>query len=158
MRKDLTRIGRLRKLVRCLICIVYPIALVWFGFCIFGGFLIDRSDYETSVVTGQYVLIGFAVFFVAHYAFMLSFRALNKQENETMRRIIACLFPSARYAPSGSVDPRLLAHSRLFGTPTSSGNSINSTGYGSLDIPVGDQWMRLADVGVTSANQRTFHP
>lgn len=156
MRKDLTRIGRLRKLVRCLICIVYPIALVWFGFCIFGGFLIDRSDYETSVVTGQYVLIGFAVFFVAHYAFMLSFRALNKQENETMRRIIACLFPSARYAPSGSVDPRLLAHSRLFGTPTSSGNSINSTGYGSLDIPVGDQWMRLADVGVTSANQKDF--
>lgn len=156
MRKDLTRIGRLRKLVRCLICIVYPIALVWFGFCIFGGFLIDRSDYETSVVTGQYVLIGFAVFFVAHYAFMLSFKALNKQENETMRRIIARLFPSVRYAPSGSVDSRLLAHSRLFGTPTSSGNSINSTGYGSLDIPVGDQWMRLADVGVTSANQKDF--
>lgn len=156
MRKDLTHIGRLRKLVRCLICIVYPIALVWFGFCIFGGFLIDRSDYETSVVTGQYVLIGFAIFFVAHYAFMLSFRALNKQENETMRRIIARLFPSARYAPSGSVDSRLLAHSRLFGTPTSSSNSINSTGYGSLDIPVGDQWMRLADVGVTSANQKDF--
>lgn len=156
MRKDLTRIGRLRKLVRCLICIVYPIALVWFGFCIFGGFLIDRSDYETSVVTGQYVLIGFAVFFVAHYAFMLSLKALNKQENETMHRIIVRLFPSARYAPSGSVDSRLLAHSRLFGTPTSSGNSINSTGYGSLDIPVGDQWMRLVDVGVTSASQKNF--
>lgn len=156
MRKDLTRIGRLRKLVRCLICIVYPLALFWFGFSIFGSFLINRSDYETSVTTGRYVLIGFAVFFVAHYAFMLSFKSLNRQENETMRNIVARLFPMAKYSPSGGADSRLLAHSRLFGTPASSGNAINSTGYGTLDIPVADGWLRLADVGVTSANKKDF--
>ncbi len=156
MRKELTRIGLLRKLVRCLICIVYPLALIWFGFCIFGGFLIDRSDYETSIVTGKYVLIGFAVFFVAHYAFMFSFNALNKQENKTMRNIIARLYPTAKYTPTGSADSRILAHSRLFGTPKANGNYINSTGYGCLDIPVGDRWMRLADVGVTSANRKDF--
>lgn len=156
MRKELTRIGRLRRLVRCLICIVYPLALFWFGFCIFGGFLIDRFDYETSVITGRYVLMGFAVFFVAHYAFMLSFKSLNRQENETMRDIVARLFPMAKYSPSGGVDSRLLAHSRLFGTPASSGNAINSTGYGTLDIPVGGGWMSVADVGVTSANKKDF--
>lgn len=156
MRKELARVGRRRKLVRCLICIVYPLALAWFGFCIFGGFLIDRSDYETSVVTGQYVLIGFAVFFVAHYAFIFSFKSLNKQENKTMHNIIARLFPAAKYVPSGSVDSRLLAHSRLFGTADSSGKSIDSTGYGYLDIPAGDRCMRLADVGVTPANRKDF--
>lgn len=156
MRKALTRVSRLRKLVRCLICIVYPLTLIWFGFCIFGGFLIDRSDYETSVTTGQYVMIGFAIFFVTHYAFMLSFNVLNKQEDKVMHDIIARLFPSARYTPSGSADSHLLAHSRLFGTPTSSGNFINVTGYGSLNIPVGDQWMELSDVGVTSANKKDF--
>lgn len=154
MRKDLTRTGWLRKLVRCLICIVYSITLIWFGFCIFGGFLIARSDTETSVVTEHYVLIGFAVFFIAHYAFMLSFNALNRQENKVMNNIIARLFPSARYVPSGSVDAQLLADSRLFGTPASSGSFINSTGYGSLDIPFVDQWMRLVDVGVTFANKK----
>lgn len=156
MRQELTRVRRLRKLVRCLICIVYPLALLWFGFCFFGNFLIDRSDYAVSVATGQYMLIVFAVFFVAHYAFMLSFKVLSRQEDKTMRNIIASLFPNARYTPAGSMDSSILAHSRLFGTPTSSGTSVNSTSYGCLDIPVEDQWMRLVDVGITSANQKDF--
>lgn len=156
MRKEFTRIGWLRKLVRFCICIVYSFSLIWFGFCIVGGFLVDRSDYETSLVTGQYLLIGFAVFFVAHYVFMFSLKALSRQEDKTMRNIVACLFPTAKYAPTGSVDSCLLAHSRLFGTPKSNGNFINSTCYGLLDIPVGNQWMKLADVGVTSANRKDF--
>lgn len=156
MRKELAGIGRLRKLVRCLICVVYTIALAWFAFSIFGGFFIDRSNYETSVITGQYVLIVFIVFCVAHYAFMFSFRALDKQENKTMRNIIARLFPDARYTPTGRMDSSLLAHSRLFGTPASTGKFINSTSYGCLDVPVDGEWMRLADVGVTSANKKDF--
>ena len=156
MRKDLMRISWLRKLVRCLICIIYPFALIWFGFCFFGRFLIDQSDYETSVVTGKYIMVGFAVFFVAHYLFMWSFKVLTKQENKVMENIIGSLFPMAKYNPIGSVNSRLLADSRLFATPDSSVNYVNSTGYGSLDIPIGDQWMRLADVGVTSANKKDF--
>lgn len=156
MRKSLARVALLRGSVRCLVCIVYPLALAWFAFCIFGGFLVDRSGYGTSAVTGKYVLAGFAVFFVAHYAFMFSFKALDRRENKTMHDIVARLFPTARYVPSGSADPRLLAQSRLFGTPASSGGPVNSTGYGCLDIPVGDRWMRLADVGGTSANKKDF--
>lgn len=155
MQKELTRIGLLRKLVRCLICIIYPLTLLWFGFCIFGGLLINRSDYETSIITGQYVLTGFAVFVVAHYAFMYSFKALNKQEDKTMRNIITRLFPTAKYSPTGSADPHHLVNSRLFGKPGTTENQINSTGYGSLEIPVGNRLMKLADVGVTSDSRNT---
>lgn len=156
MRKDLTRIGRLRKLVRCLICIVYLGVFVWFGFCLFGGFLFGRVNDGTLMATGQYVMIGFIVFCILHYAFLKSFNALNRMESNMMNRIIACLFPSARYMPVGSVDSRALADSRLFGTPSSSDGFIHSTVYGCLDVPIGDRWMRLADVGVTSANKKDF--
>lgn len=156
MRKDLRRIGRLRKLVRCLICVVYPAVLVWFGFCLFGGFLISRADYGTSMGIGQYVMIGFVLFCILHYAFLKSLNALNRQESNMMNSIIASLFPSARYMPTGCVDSRALADSRLFGTPSAPDGFINSTAYGCLDIPVGDRWMRLADVGVTSADKKDF--
>ncbi|MDE6268165.1 MAG: DUF3137 domain-containing protein [Muribaculaceae bacterium] len=153
MQKELTRIELLRKLVRVLICIIYPLTLLWFVFCIFGGFIINRADYDTSIVTGQYVMIGFAVFVVAHYAFMFGFKALNMHEDKTMRDIISQLFPSAKYSPTGSVDPHHLVHSRLFGKPEITESQINSKGYGSLAIPVGNRLMTLADVGVTSANR-----
>ena len=54
MQKGLGHIGRLRKLFRVLTSIVYLATLVWFGFCLFGGFLIDRFGnwnlpFETSM-------------------------------------------------------------------------------------------------------------
>lgn len=156
MRKGLGRIGRLRKLFRVLTSIVYLAALVWFGFCIFGGFLIDRTDYETSMNTSKYVMIGFAVFFVLHFAFMKTFSILNRRENEMMADIIARLFPKARYLPAGSAERRLLVESRLFGTPSSAASPINSTEYGRLDIPTEDGLVSIADMGVTSANRKDF--
>ena len=156
MQKGLGHIGSLRKLVRVLTSIVYLATLVWFGFCLFGGFLIDRTDYETSMNTSRYIMIGFAVFCVLHFAFMKVFSTLNRRENEMMADIIARLFPDARYTPSGSADRKLLVESRLFGTPSSLGNPINSTGYGRLDIPTEDGLVSIADVGVTSANRKDF--
>lgn len=64
MKKEMSRIRMLRIVFRILTSIVYLCTVVWFGFCIFGGFLVDRTDYETSVTTGKYLMIGFAVFFV----------------------------------------------------------------------------------------------
>lgn len=156
MRSGLRRVAMLRRVVRCLICVVYPAALAWWGFCIFGGLLIDRSDYATSIAVGRYVMIGFALFFVAHYAFMICFRALGRQEEKVMRGIVAGLFPAARYLPQGRVDGRLLTESRLFGTPKGGGRGVVSTGYGCIDIPVGDGWLRVADMGVTAAGGRDF--
>lgn len=69
MKKEMSRIRMLRIVFRILTSIVYLCTVVWFGFCIFGGFLVDRTDYETSVTTGKYLMIGFAVFFVLHFAF-----------------------------------------------------------------------------------------
>lgn len=77
MKKEMSRIRMLRIVFRILTSIVYLCTVVWFGFCIFGGFLVDRTDYETSVTTGKYLMIGFAVFFVLHFAFMKCFAALN---------------------------------------------------------------------------------
>ena len=84
MKKEMSRIRMLRIVFRILTSIVYLCTVVWFGFCIFGGFLVDRTDYETSVTTGKYLMIGFAVFFVLHFAFMKCFAALNKRETYTM--------------------------------------------------------------------------
>ncbi|MCS2761592.1 hypothetical protein NXV13_11235 [Bacteroides ovatus] len=84
MKKEMSRIRMLRIVFRILTSIVYLCTVVWFGFCIFGGFLVDRTDYETSVTTGKYLMIGFAVFFVLHFAFMKCFAALNKRETYTI--------------------------------------------------------------------------
>ena len=156
LKKEMSRIRMLRGVFRILTSIVYLCTLVWFGFCIFGGFLVDRTDYQTSVTTGKYVMIGFAVFCVFHFAFMKCFAALNRRENDTMARIIYLLFPGARYMPSGSIPPKVFADSRLFGTALPSGGSVSSTCYGRLDIPVGNGMMTIVDAGVTSANSKDF--
>ena len=156
MKKEMSRIRMLRIVFRILTSIVYLCTVVWFGFCIFGGFLVDRTDYETSVTTGKYLMIGFAVFFVLHFAFMKCFAALNKRETYTMAHIISRLFPGAKYAPTGSIPSKTVASSRLFSTQTATGTSVSTTCYGRLDIPVQDQWMSIVDAGVTSSNQKDF--
>lgn len=138
MRKSLARIRMLRIVFRILTSLVYLGALAWFGFCIFGGFLVDRTDYETSVTTGKYLMIGFAVFFVLHFAFMKCFNVLNNQESRMISDIISRLFPGAKYAPTGSIPSKTVASSRLFSTQTATGSSVSTTCYGRLDIPAGD--------------------
>lgn len=156
MRKSLARIRMLRIVFRILTSLVYLGALAWFGFCIFGGFLVDRTDYETSVTTGKYLMIGFAVFFVLHFAFMKCFNVLNNQESRMMSDIISRLFPGAKYAPTGSIPSKTVASSRLFSTQTATGSSVSTTCYGRLDIPAGDLWMNIVDAGITSSNQKDF--
>ena len=67
MKKEMSRIRMLRIVFHPdLHCLSVYRRVV--GFCIFGGFLVDRTDYETSVTTGKYLMIGFAVFlyFISH--------------------------------------------------------------------------------------------
>lgn len=150
MQQGLKRINRLRRLVRCLICILYPVVLLWFVFCLFGGYLFDHSNYETSAAVSQYIMIGFVVFCLLHYIFMKSLMALNQQETQVMNGIILKMFPSAQYTPSGSIDLKTIAGSRLFSTASASAASLNATGYGRVDIPMGDRCMSIADLGISS--------
>lgn len=147
MRKDLRRIRLLRRTVRCLACISYTFVLAWFGFCLCGLLALGSIGQEVS----RYAVAGFVVFCVAHYALLWSFRALDRREERTMRQIVASLFPEASYDPRGKADAKALAASRLFAAPSAAGSSVVAVGYGSLDLPVGDRWMRVADVGVTAA-------
>ena len=156
MRKGFARIRVLRIVFRILTSLVYLGALAWFGFCIFGGFLVDRTDYQTSMDTSKYMIIGFAIFFVLHFVFMKCFNVLNGQENRMMSDIISRLFPGAKYAPTGTIPSKTVASSRLFSTQTATGSSVSTTCYGRLDIPIGDQWMNIVDAGVTSSNQKDF--
>ena len=150
MQQGLKRINRLRRLVRCLICILYPVVLLWFVFCLFGGYLFDHSNYETSAAVSQYIMIGFVVFCLLHYIFMKSLMALNQQETQVMNGIILKMFPSAQYTPSGSIDLKTIAGSRLFSTASASAASLNATGYGRVYIPMGDRCMSIADLGISS--------
>ena len=150
MQQGLKRINRLRRLVRYLICILYPVVLLWFVFCLFGGYLFDHSNYETSAAVSQYIMIGFVVFCLLHYIFMKSLMALNQQETQVMNGIILKMFPSAQYTPSGSIDLKTIAGSRLFSTASASAASLNATGYGRVDIPMGDRCMSIADLGISS--------
>lgn len=150
MQRGLTHVNRLRRLVRCLICILYPVVLLWFVFCLFGGYLFDHSNYETSAAVSQYIMIGFVVFCLLHYIFMKSLMALNQQETQVMNGIILKMFPSAQYTPSESIDLKTIVGSRLFSASSASASSLSATGYGRVDIPVGDRCMSIADLGISS--------
>lgn len=148
MNRELTRIARLRRVVRALLVIVYSVTLLWFIFCLFGGYLLASSDYSTNVQTSQYILYGFIFFCVLHFAFMRGLQSLGEQETVLMGRIIGELFPEARFNPVGAVNREALASSRLFSESTSL-TGIDTTTYGSLEIPVGEQTMQVYDVGIT---------
>ena len=49
MHRQLTRIARLRRVVRVLLVIVYSTTLLSFVFCLFGGYLLASADYATNV-------------------------------------------------------------------------------------------------------------
>lgn len=148
MRRELTRVARLRRVVRALLVIVYSATLLWFLYCLFGGYLLASADYATNVQTSQYILYGFLFFCVLHFAFMRGLQSLGEQETALMGRIIGGLFPEARFNPAGAVDREALAASRLFSESTSLAE-IDTTSYGSLEIPVGEQAMQVYDVGIT---------
>lgn len=148
MNRELTRIVRLRRVVRVLLVIVYSATLLWFIFCLFGGYLLASSDYAANVQTSQYILYGFIFFCVLHFAFMRGLQSLGEQETALMGRIIGGLFPEARFNPVGAVNREALAESRLFSESTSLAE-IDTTSYGRLEIPVGKRTMQVCDVGIT---------
>lgn len=155
MRRELTRITRLRRAVRGLLIIVYTATLLWFAFCLFGGYLLASADYATNVQTSQYILYGFLVFCILHFAFMRGLQSLGGQGTALMSRIIGELFPEARYRPEGGIDLKILAASRLFDHAADSPRaSIRTTGYGWLEIPVGERTMQVCDVGITPLRNR----
>lgn len=148
MRRHLTRIARLRRVVRVLLVIVYSATLLWFAFCLFGGYLLASADYATNVLTSQYILYGFIFFCVLHFALMRGLQSLGEQETSLMGRIVGELFPEARLNPAGGADREALAASRLFSESTSLAG-FDTTSYGRLEIPVGEQSMQVFDVGIT---------
>ena len=98
MRRQLTRIARQRRVVRALLVIVYSATLLWFVFCFFGNYLLASADYTTYVHTSQYILYGFVLFCVLHFAFMRGLQSLGERETALMGRIVgesaALLFTS----------------------------------------------------------------
>ena len=153
MRRELTRITRQRKVVRVLLVIVYSTTLLWFVFCLFGGYLLASADYATNVQTSQYILYGFIVFCVLHFAFMRGLQTLGERETALMGRIVGELFPEARFNPAGGVDREALAASRLFSESTSV-SSLDTTSYGRLEIPIDETSMLVYDVGITPLQGR----
>lgn len=153
MNRELTRIARLRRVVRVLLVIVYSATLVWFVFCLFGGYLLASADYATNVQTSQYILYGFIFFCVLHFALMRGLQSLGGQETALMGRIVGELFPEARFNPAGGVDREALAESRLFGD-ASTLPSPEATSYGRVELPVGEQTMQICDVGITPQHDK----
>lgn len=156
LRKELSQIRRVRIIFRILTAAVYLFALIWFAYCAFGGFFIDRTDYQTSVTASKYIMVGFAVFFVLHFAFMKCFASLNRRENDTMHRMTDLLFPDAKFTPAGSLPSKVFSDSHLFSTALPAGTSVSYTCYGKLEIPIEDESMSVVDVGITSANSKDF--
>ena len=76
--------------------------------------------------------------------------ALNQQETRVMSGIILKMFPTAKYTPTGSIDLKTIAGSRLFSSASVSATSLHATGYGRVDIPMGDRCMSIADLGISS--------
>lgn len=153
MTRELSHIVRLRRMVRVLLVIIYSVTLLWFVFCLFGGYLLAHNDYAMTVRTGQYITYGFIAFCLLHFAFMRGMQSLGEQELSLMKRIIGCLFPDARYSAEASVDREALAGSQLF-SESHTHLSLVTTTYGRLDIPAGEQTMQVYDVGITSLHNK----
>lgn len=148
MNRELTRITHKRRVVRVLLVFVYSLTLLWFLFCLFGGYFLASADYGTSIHIGQYIAYGFIAFCMLHFAFMRGLMSLNEQETLLMSRIVRELFPESRFSPTGTVDRNALAASRLFNESTSMAD-IYTTSYGRLEIPLEDRTMAVCDVGIT---------
>ena len=153
MRRELTRVTRLRRVVRVLLVIVYSATLLWFIFCLFGNYLLASADYTTYVHTSQYILYGFILFCVLHFAFMRGLHSLGEREGALMGHIVGELFPEAQFNPAGAVNREALAASRLFSESTSL-SGLETTSYGRIEIPVGEEVMSVCDVGITSLQGR----
>lgn len=149
LRQSLRRIRRWRQVVRVLTCTVYGATLAWFVFCLFGGYLSARLSLQQNYNLSLYILIGFVVFCLLQQVFVKSFQVLNRQETQVMTHLVARLFPDARYLPTGLIDLRVVADSRLFDFSVSAQQLQHTTGYGRIDLPCGKHLMSVADIGIT---------
>ncbi len=146
MNRELTRIVRLRRVVRVLLVIVYSVTLLWFLFCLFGGYLLASADYATNVQTSQYILYGFPLLLRAALRLHAGAPVARRTGDRAHGRIIGGLFPEARFNPAGTVNreapgckPSLQRIHLTGGIDTTSCR---------LEIPVGGT-MQVCDVGIT---------
>ena len=92
MRGQLTHIAMWRKIVRLLIYSVYPLALLWLAFTIFGRYIVDAGNYETSQITATYVVIFFVAFVVLNTLFSLCLNVLKQKEEKVWGKLSTSYF------------------------------------------------------------------
>ena len=158
MRGQLTHIAMWRKIVRLLIYSVYPLALLWLAFTIFGRYIVEAGNYETSQITATYVVIFFVAFVVLNTLFSLCLNVLKQKEEKVMGQIINQLFPDANYSPTKEVKVSDIRASRLFGPPNRSEGILQVASYGALSFPTQHQALTIADIGVTATNEQNTKP
>lgn len=153
MRPRLIRLDGLRKVVRMLTIAVYSATLCWFAFCLFSLFSGRQVMPVQSENTWMYMMAGFAVFCLLHFALMSSLTSLKNRETALMREAVRQMFPDARYRADGNVPRQTVTDSRLFDVFDADGNPAQTTGYGRIEFRNDGGSTSVYDIGVTSDRQ-----
>lgn len=151
MRPQLIRISKLSIGVRVLTVIVYTAILCWFAYCIFLSFFGWCIGYAPSDNgnTWMYVMGGFGVFCVLHYALTSSMAVLKDNEVRIMRKALRLMFPNATYSNVGHISYQMLKDSAIFGLLNVEDNPVVATGYGRIEFQDQGHNTLIYDIGVT---------
>ena len=154
MRPRLIRLNRLRRVAGCLTVVVYSAVLCWMAGCLLVAFFgWQQLLPEQTPGTWKYVMAGFAVFCMLHFALMYSLTRLREREQGIMREAVGQMFPGAVYHAGRSVSRRVLSDSSLFEVFGGDGNPAWTTGYGCIDFRGDGRNTSVYDIGVTSDRQ-----
>ena len=153
MRPRLIRLSGLQKVVRILTIAVYSATLCWFAFCIFAHFSGRQVIPVQSEDTWIYVLAGFALFCLLHFALMYSLTSLKNRESAIMREAVRQMFPSARYRAGGDVPRQAITESRIFDIFNADENPAQTVCYGCIEFRSDGGRTSVCDIGVTSDRQ-----
>lgn len=148
LRAELLKVNKWRKTVRVLSIAVYLFVFCWLLFVLLGGYLTRHVGWENYSMMTQYIFPLFIGFVVLNFVFSRSLVKFREKENESMRHIMAAMFPSVRSSFDTEVDYKILSNSKLFNSSFSD-PAMGVTTYGCLEIPRDGQTFHVADIGVS---------
>lgn len=159
LHSELSKVNRLRKIVRILSIAVYVFVFCWFMFVWFGSVLASQIGWANYMQVTQYIMPVFMGFVVVNFAFSRCTMSFQKRESEAMSRIMSNLFPTVRFSVSSQVESKILTGSKLF-TASFSDPALSTSTYGYIEIPQGEHSLHIADIGVSYGmmNKLQYNP
>lgn len=147
--ESLSKAQRGRRIMQCIQIPTYIVSFGWVLFVPVAGVFLGGMDGASDLFqdSWSWLLTIVVVFMVAAGGMSWAYNYFNKKEDEVMKHLVTTLFPTAKYhkTPRG-VNRDILKSSRLFNSSKNANLAVQA--YGSMEIPVGDRKLMVADIGI----------